>query len=130
MAKRLVAEDGLSVKDALDAVDLAKSSYYYAARKRSARPLDNGLIAAIESVLSANRSVYGYRKVSRALQAQGLRVNHKRVLRHLRAMGRLQKRKRKGLAWTRPSVVHPEASHTYWEMDELHPVKLDTEGPG
>jgi putative transposase len=117
MAKRLVAEEGLKVRAALEVVDLAKSSYYYTARKRSPRALDGKLINAIEAVLDANRGVYGYRKVARALQAGGLRVNHKRVLRHLRAMGRLQKRKRKGIAWTRPSVVHPESSNTYWEMD-------------
>jgi len=117
MVKRLVAEEGLSVIAALESVDLAKSSYYYASRKRSSRPLDSSLIAAIERVLTANRQIYGYRKVCQVLQSQGMRVNHKRVLRHLRAMGRLQRRKRKGIAWTRPSAIHPQSSNTYWEMD-------------
>ena len=117
MVKRLVAEEGLSVKGALESVDLAKGSYYYASRKRSPRALGSGLVLSIEKVLSDNRQVYGYRKVCRVLQAQGMRINHKKVLRHLRAMGRLQPRKRKGIIWTRPSVIHPESSNTYWEMD-------------
>lgn len=117
MVKRLVAEEGLRVNAALESVDLAKSSYYYRSRQRSPRALDAGLIAAIEGILTANRQVYGYRKVCRVLQAQGMRINHKKVLRHLRAMGRLQPRKRTGIVWTRPSVIHPERSNTYWEMD-------------
>ena len=32
-------------------------------------------------------------------------------------MQRLQPRKLKGVRWTRPRVVHPAASNTYWEMD-------------
>ena len=51
------------------------------------------------------------------LQAQGWRVNHKAILRHLRRLNRLQPRKLKGVRWTRPRVVHPTASNTYWEMD-------------
>ena len=117
MVKRLVAEEGLSVKAALESVDLAKSSYYYASRKRSSRALDSGLVAAIEGVLTVHRQVYGYRKVCRVLQAQGRRINHKKGLRYLRAMGRLQPRKRAGIVWTRPSVIHPERSNAYWEMD-------------
>ncbi len=117
MVKRLVAQEGVSVQAALESVDLAKSSYYYASRKRGPRALDSSLIAAIERVLTANRQVYGYRKVCRVLQAQGMRINHKKVLRHLRSMGRLQPRKRKGIAWTRPSVLHPASANAYWEMD-------------
>ena len=32
-------------------------------------------------------------------------------------MNRLQPRKLKGVRWTRPRVVHPTISNTYWEMD-------------
>lgn len=117
MVKRLVAQEGMSVKAALESVDLSKSSYYYRSRQRSPRALDSGLVSAIDEILTANRQVYGYRKVCRVLQAQGRRINHKKVLRHLRAMGRLQPRRRKGLGWTRPRVIHPEFSNTYWEMD-------------
>ncbi len=117
MVKRLVVQEGLSVKAALESVALSKSSYYYRSRKRSPRALDSSLVEAIEGVLTANRQVYGYRKVCRVLQGRGLRINHKKVLRHLRAMGRLQPRKRTGITWTRPSVIHPERSNTYWEMD-------------
>ena len=81
------------------------------------RALNPKLVAAIEAFWSQTRGVYGYRKIHAMLRAQGWRVNHRVVLRHLRRMNRLQPRKLKGVRWTRPRVVHPTVSNTYWEMD-------------
>ena len=117
MVKRLVAEDGLSLSQALQAGELAKSSWYYRPRERSPRSLNPALVAAIEGVWTRSRGVYGYRKVHAALRAQGLKVNHKAVRRHLKAMQRLQPRKTKGQRWTRPRIVRPTVSNAYWEMD-------------
>lgn len=110
-------EGGLPLTHALKAAGLAKSSWHYRPRPRGPRPLNPKLVAAIEAAWSGTRGVYGYRKVHRALRAQGLRVNQKAVLRHLRAMQRLQPRKIKGQRWTRPRVVKPTVSNAYWEMD-------------
>ena len=96
---------------------LAKSSWYYQSHPRPPRLLNPKLVAAIEALWSKTRGVYGYRKIRAMLRAQGFVVNHKAILRHLRRMDRLQPRKLKGVRWTRPRVVHPTASNTYWEMD-------------
>ena len=112
-----MTDDGMTLTPALTAAGLAKSSWYYQARPRAARPLNPVLVQAIEAVWPTTRGVYGYRKVHAALRAGGLRINRKAVLRHLRAMARLQPRKRKGVRWTRPRVVRPTASNGYWEMD-------------
>lgn len=117
MTKRLMTEQNLSLAQASQAVGLAKSTWYYKPRPRQPRSLNSNLVVAIEGLWHQTRGVYGYRKVHAMLQAQGLLVNHKAVLRHLRAMHRLQPRKLKGVRWTRPRVVHPTASSTYWEMD-------------
>ena len=110
-------ENGSSLTQALPAAGLAKSSWYYRAKPRAPRPLNPNLVVAIEAAWPRTRGVYGYRKVHATLRADGLRVNRKAVLRHLRALQRLQPRKIKGQRWTRPRVVTPTASNQYWEMD-------------
>jgi putative transposase len=117
VVKRLMAEDGRSLTQALRAAALAKSRWYYHASPRPPRPLNPALVQAIEAVWPRTRGVYGYRKIHAALRAEGWPVNRKAVLRHLRAMQRLQPRKIKGQRWTRPRVVTPTASNAYWEMD-------------
>jgi len=112
-----MTEEKLSLTQACQAVGLAKSTWYYQPRPRPPRPLNLELVAAIERIWTEGRGVYGYRKVHARLQAQGWPVNHKAVLRHLRRLNRLQPRKLKGVRWTRPRVVHPTTSNTYWEMD-------------
>lgn len=110
-------ENGLSLTHALKATGMSKSSWYYRSKLRPPRPLNSKLVAAIEAAWFVTRGVYGYRKVHATLRAGGLRVNKKAVLRHLRAMQRLQPRKIKGQRWTRPRVVKPTVSNVYWEMD-------------
>lgn len=112
-----MTEEHLSLSQALDAVGVPKSTWYYRSRPRPPRPLNAGLVKAIDTVWIQGRGVYGYRKVHALLQAQGWHVNRKAVLRHLRRLDRLQPRKLKGVRWTRPRVVHPTTSNTYWEMD-------------
>lgn len=117
LAVKMVSE-GQRLKVALEAVDLASSSYHYhSAGKRRPRALDGPLVAAIHTVRKGHAEVYGYRKVTLALKATGLTVNAKKVLRHLRVMGLIQPRKRKGNRWTRPVLVKPEERNRYWEAD-------------
>ncbi len=112
-----MTEQNLSLTQAAQAVGLAKSSWYYQSHPHPPRSLNLALVAAIDALWSQTRGVYGYRKVHAMLRAHGFVVNHKTVLRHLRRLDRLQPRKLKGVRWTRPRVVHPTASNTYWEMD-------------
>ncbi|HUU64203.1 MAG TPA: IS3 family transposase [Dehalococcoidia bacterium] len=117
LAEQMVAE-GQSVKVALEAVGLARSSYYYRPiKQRKPRPLDESLVKAIEEVRQGYAQVYGYRKVAESLRAAGWVVNGKKVLRHLRVLGLTQPRKMRGRKWSRPSKVRPDACNTYWEAD-------------
>ena len=117
MTRRLMTEQGMSLTQASQAVGLAKSSWYYQSHPRQPRSPSPELVAAIEALWPITRGVYGYRNIHAMLRVQGLVVNHKAVLRHLRRLDRLQPRKLKGVRWTRPRVVRPTSSNTYWEMD-------------
>ncbi len=103
---------------ALKTAGLASASYYYHPdSKRKPRALDDELVAAINAVRQGHNEVYGYRKITRALRAKAIKVNGKKVLRHLRALGLTQPRKTKGQRWTHPVLVKPQSPNTYWEAD-------------
>lgn len=110
--------EGWRLQEALAAIGLAKSTYFYQSfGHRSSRPLDPELCAAIHRIIT-DAPVYGYRKVYHALRSKGWRVNHKKVLRHLHRMNLLQPRKLKRPKGTRAKgIIHPLVSNTYWEMD-------------
>ncbi len=117
MVEGLIAE-GKPLKVALEAVGMAKSSYYYrSVEGRKPRALDETLVKAIKKVRQGHAEVYGYRKVTMALRADEWTVNAKKVLRHLRALGLTQPRKIKGRKWSRPAIVRPSVCNTYWETD-------------
>ena len=110
--------EGKPLKVALEAVGMAKSSYYYQpVGRRKPRALDEALVRAINEVRQGHACVYGYRKVTMALRAARWTVNGKKVLRHLRALGLTQPRKLKGQRWSRPAIIRPSACNTYWEAD-------------
>jgi len=121
MKRKLVdtlTEKGTPRPAALKAVDLASSSYcYHPVSKRKPRALDADLVAAISEVRKGHSEVYGYRKVTEAIRVMDVRVNGKKVLRHLRALGLTQPRKVKGIRWSRPELVKPLTANTYWEAD-------------
>jgi len=110
--------EGKPLKVALEAVGMAKSSYYYRpVGQRKPRALDEALFRAINEVRQGHAGVYGYRKVTMALRAAGWTVNAKKVLRHLRALGLTQPRKLKGQRWSRPAIIRPSICNMYWEAD-------------
>ena len=117
MAEELMAT-GKSLKVALEAVGMAKSSYYYrSVGQRKPRSLDEALVRAIKEVREGHAEVYGYRKVTMALRADEWTVNAKKVLRYLRVLGLTQPRKLKGQRWSRPAIVRPAVCNIYWEAD-------------
>jgi transposase InsO family protein len=65
-------------------------AWYYERQKRRAEreKEENELKAAVEKLLLEFNG-YGYRRVTKALQRQGWRINHKKVLRLLRKWGLL-----------------------------------------
>mgnify|MGYP006266454069 CR=1 FL=1 len=122
LVDKLTDEDRLNQKQALQTVGLARSTYHYRSRKepRRERPYDPTLC---ETMLAVRKQaqVYGYRKTWARLRALGWSVNKKRVLRYARHLGLLQPRKVKGQVFTRPALVRPTVSNSYWEED-LTPV--------
>jgi len=69
LVERLIME-GKSLKVALEAVGMAKSSYYYRPiGRRKPRALDEALVRAINEVLKGHAGVYGYRKVTMTLRS-------------------------------------------------------------
>jgi putative transposase len=61
-------------------VGLSRSTYYYKTRKK---PPDMELAEKIEEI-ALDFPSYGYRRITAELNRQGLKVNHKRVLRIMR----------------------------------------------
>jgi putative transposase len=117
LVEKMISE-GTPLPAALKTVELSSSSYYYHPKgTRKPKALDADLVTAIKDVRQGRAEVYGYRKVTRALKAQGMTVNGKKVLRHLRLLGLTQPRKVKGIKWTQLEVVKPDSPDTYWEAD-------------
>jgi putative transposase len=118
LAKQLITETELTTNQALQAIGISHSSYYYRPKQtgNTLRPINQDLCLAIIKVIE-RAPVYGYRKVYAILRADGWSVNHKRVLRYMRALKLLQPRKIKGCSFTRPAIIYPESSNSYWEMD-------------
>jgi putative transposase len=121
MKRKLVDKmksEGTPLTVALEAAELSSSSYYYQPScTRKPKALDMDLVAAITDVRRGYAEVYGYRKITQSLRAQGMIVNAKKVLRHLRILGLMQPRKVKGIKWTRLDVIKPETLNSYWEAD-------------
>lgn len=113
-----MATEGTPLPAALKATELSSSSYYYRPKEtRKPKALDVELVATIKTIRQGHAEVYGYRKITKVLKAQGITVNAKKVLRHLRILGLTQPRKVKGVKWTQLEVVKPENRDTYWEAD-------------
>jgi putative transposase len=121
MKRELVTKmtsEGTPLAAALEAAELSSSSYYYRPKgTRKPKALDMEMVAAITAIRQGHNEVYGYRKITRSLKAQGMTVNAKKVLRHLRILGLTQPRKVKGVRWTQLGVAKPEEPDTYWEAD-------------
>jgi len=76
-------------------IEFPRSTYYYRARNREKKlKQDADLRDRIEKIV-LDFPGYGYRRVTRQLHREGVRVNHKRVLRIMRQEGLLCRRKRR-----------------------------------
>jgi putative transposase len=117
LVKKMTSE-GTPLPAAMKAAELSSSSYYYRPKgTRKSKALDMELVAAIAAIRQGYAEVYGYRKITQTLKAQGTKVNAKKVLRHLRILGLTQPRKLKGVRWTQLELVKPKNPNTYWEAD-------------
>lgn len=81
-------------------MELPRSTFYYRTSKRDKKlKQDADLRDRIETIV-LDFPGYGYRRVTKALHRQGIRVNHKRVLCIMRLEGLLCRKKRRFLTTT------------------------------
>lgn len=81
-------------------IELPRSTFYYRPRNQDEkRKQDADLRDRIEALV-LDFPGYGYRRVTHALNRQGIRVNHKRILRVMRQEGLLCRKKRRFLTTT------------------------------
>ncbi len=84
---------------------LPRSSYYYKSKKQDPSALDQSLANRIEEI-TEQFPKYGYRKVTRELHRESLKVNHKKVHRIMREKGLLVRK-------TRQFVKTTDSNHPY-----------------
>jgi transposase InsO family protein len=101
--------EGFSIQEACRLTELSRAGYYRRYQKHYPLQADTELLDAIQKVALENRC-YGYRRVTALLQQQGWRVNHKRVLRLMRADNLLALRKKRYVLTTdshHPFAIYP-----------------------
>ena len=97
--------EGFRAEHACEVARVSRAGFYRHYEKHEPRQADVELRDAIQKIALANRC-YGYRRVTAELQHQGTVVNHKRVLRLMRADNLLAVRKRR-------FVFTTDSSHAY-----------------
>ena len=97
--------EGFRAEHACEVARVSRAGFYRHYEEHEPRQADVELRDAIQKIALANRC-YGYRRVTAELQHQGTVVNHKRVLRLMRADNLLAVRKRR-------FVFTTDSSHTY-----------------
>lgn len=107
----------LSVRHLCEVLEVNRSWYYQRPREREAQDSDVELRDAIERVV-LDFAGYGYRRVTKALQREGMSVTHKRVLRIMREESLLCHLKRQ--------FVHTTDSHHRYQTSPnlLHAKNL------
>lgn len=97
--------EGFRAEHACEMARVSRAGFYRHYEEHEPRQADVELRDAIQKIALDNRC-YGYRRVTAELQLQGTVVNHKRVLRLMRADNLLAVRKRR-------FVFTTDSSHTY-----------------
>jgi putative transposase len=97
--------EGFRAEHACEVARVSRAGFYRHYEEHEPRQADVELRDAIQKIALANR-YYGYRRVTAELHHQGTVVNHKRVLRLMRADNLLAVRKRR-------FVFTTDSSHTY-----------------
>ena len=114
---RELRRQGLSLRLALELVQMARSTFY---RQGRGQPPDNGLRERIRELAHAQAS-FGYRRITAVLRRQGWQINPKRVYRLYRQMELqkpVSKKGRRGLR--RPAPFEPTEAHApgqVWAVD-------------
>jgi putative transposase len=77
---------GLSIQRGCQMIQLPRSTFYYQIQQPAPHLSDEQIVERIEAIQD-ELSGYGYRRVTRALQAQGYGIHRKRVARIMRQHG-------------------------------------------
>jgi len=115
IAQKLVTENQISLKIALKAMFLNRSTYYYGSKSivdKRKNPLDEKLVEQLKG-LSGYDLVYGYRRVTKKLKE----YNHKKVYRHMKELKMLQAKKIKKKGLKRLPISCAVGSNIRWEGD-------------
>ena len=105
----MMQQEGFSILEACRLTGISRAGYYRYWEEHEPRQCEVELRDAIHRIVLDNRC-YGYRRVTRELQDQGWAVNHKRVLRLMRADNLLALRKRRYVLTTdshHPFAIYP-----------------------
>ena len=105
----MMQREGFSVSEALRSARLGRAGFYRQYQEHEPQQADIELRDAIQKIAVENRG-YGYRRVTAALRQQEWEVNHKRVLRLMRADNLLALRKRRYVLTTdshHPFAIYP-----------------------
>lgn len=97
----------------------ARSSYYY----DGASAEDQKLREVIQDVIALFPR-YGYRRVTKQLQREGLVANHKRVARLMHEMGLQQKVKRRQCRTTNSDHQYPRYHNLVRDLEIIHPDQV------
>lgn len=82
------------------AAAVSRAGYYRQWEEREPEEAEMGVRAEMQKIVLAHRRRYGYRRVTAELHRQGMKVNHKRVLRIMRSDNLLAVRRRKYILTT------------------------------
>lgn len=105
----MMQREGFSIQEACRLTEVSRAGFYRRYQEHCPLQADTELRDAIQKVALENRC-YGYRRVTALLQQQGWCVNHKRVLRLMRADNLLALRKRRYVLTTdshHPFAIYP-----------------------
>jgi putative transposase len=101
--------EGFSISEACRVAELSRAGFYRNYEEHSPQQADVELRDTLQKIVIENR-FYGYRRVTAVLNQQGLAVNHKRVLRLMRADNLLALRKKRYVLTTdshHPFAIYP-----------------------
>jgi len=97
-------------------MDLPRSTYYYRSRDKSKKKGEDADLRDRMEQLALRFPRYGYRRMTAQLQREGLKVNHKRVLRIMRESDLLCKTRRRFVRTTDSEHPYPVYPNLYRDL--------------
>jgi hypothetical protein len=82
-------QDKYNIKRACKTLNISRSGFYeYLHQKESNRSIENKMLSKeIKRIFEEHKGRYGSLRISKSLETEGLKVNHKRVGKLMRSMG-------------------------------------------